>query len=129
MFGCYHCLPVQVIGSMGLVGAVAYLFMFRERIKTLLSSPDKEYSAIVLFSYLGLLYMSMVNPGIFCPVVYGLQLAVYFISAERADESPAEAQNAEPQKVEKPVPQAETKAPSSAAEIAPENQTEKRSER
>ncbi len=86
MFGCYHCLPVQVVGSMGLFGVAAYLYMLKERLMALRRAPDKEYAAIVLFSYLGLLYMSLVNPGIFCPVVYGLQLAMYFISAERSGE-------------------------------------------
>ena len=85
MFGCYHCLPVQVVGSMGLVGVAAYLFMLVVRVLALRRAPDQEYAAIVFFSYLGLLFMSLVNPGIFCPVVYGLQLAIYFISAERSE--------------------------------------------
>ena len=86
MFGCYHCLPVQVVGSMGLVGVAAYLYMLKARFSALRRAPDKEYAAIVFFSYLGLVYMSFVNPGIFCPVVYGLQLAIYYISAERSGE-------------------------------------------
>ena len=53
------------------------------------AAQDKEYAAIVLFSYLGLVYMSLVNPGIFCPLVYGLQLVVYFISAEKSGEIPS----------------------------------------
>lgn len=88
MFGCYHCLPVQVVGSMGLFGAVAYLYMFHERLAALDRSSDREFSAVVLFSYLGILWMSLVNPGIFCPLVYGVQTAVYFIAAERAPDSP-----------------------------------------
>ena len=88
MFGCYHCLPVQVVGSMGLFGAAAYLYMFRERIRLLKRSKDKEFAATVLFSYVGLLWISLVNPGIFCPVVYGLQLTVYFIAAERTGDFP-----------------------------------------
>lgn len=87
MFGCYHCLPVQIVGSMGLFGAAAYAFMLKERLTALSKAPDGEYASIVLFSYLGLLFMSLVNPGIFCPVVYGLQLAIYFISAERSGEN------------------------------------------
>ena len=88
MFGCYHCLPVQVVGSMGLVGVAAYLFMFKERLATLQRSKDREFAFAVFFSYLGLLWISLVEPGIFCPVVYGLQLAMYFIAAERAEEIP-----------------------------------------
>ena len=87
MFGCYHCLPVQVVGSLGLFGVAAYLFMFRERLATLQRGRNTEFSVAVFLSYLGLLWISMVNPGIFCPVVYGLQIAVYFIAAERADEN------------------------------------------
>ena len=86
MFGCYHCLPVQVIGSMGLVGVAAYLYMFRERLVTLKSGGDGDFSEVVLFSYLGLLWISLVNPGIFCPVVYGVQLAICFIAAEHNGE-------------------------------------------
>ena len=87
MFGCYHCLPVQIVGSLGLVGVAAYLFMFRERLSVLSKGKNAAFSDAVLFSYLGLLWISLVNPGIFCPVVYGLQLAVYFIAAERGDEN------------------------------------------
>lgn len=87
MFGCYHCFPVQVVGSMGLFGVAAYLYMFRERTVLLFRAPSKAFSAAVFFSYLGLLWISLVEPGIFCPVVYGLQLAIYFIAAERAETS------------------------------------------
>jgi len=92
MFGCYHCLPVQIVGSMGLFGVVAYLYMFRERLRTLKRSHDPVFAATVLFSYLGILLMSLVNPGIFCPVVYMLQLNLYFIAAERV---PDKAKNPE----------------------------------
>ena len=85
MFGCYHCLPVQIIGSLGLVGLAAYLFMFRTRVRVLRAAPDREYSTVVFLSYLGILYMSLVNPGIFCPLIYGVQLIIYFISAEKCD--------------------------------------------
>ena len=87
MFGCYHCLPVQIVGSMGLFGVAAYLYMFRERMRALKNAQDKPFAVTVLFSYLGLLWISLVNPGIFCPVVYGLQLAVYFIAAEKAGDT------------------------------------------
>ena len=87
MFGCYHCLPVQVIGSMGLFGAAAYLIMLRERMRVLREGKDSEYAAVIMLSYLGLIYISLVDPGIFCPVVYGVQLAVYFISAESIGEA------------------------------------------
>ena len=76
MFGCYHCLPVQIIGSLGLVGLAAYLFMFRTRVRVLRAAPDREYSTVVFLSYLGILYMSLVNPGIFCPLIYGVQLII-----------------------------------------------------
>ena len=88
MFGCYHCLPAQVVGSMGLFGVAAYLFMFRERLSVLSRGRNAAFSSAVFFSYLGLLWISLVNPGIFCPVVYGVQLAIYFIAAERCDETP-----------------------------------------
>ena len=88
MFGCYHCLPVQVVGSMGLFGVAAYLYMFKERLSVLSKGQNAEFSATVFFSYLGLLWISLVNPGIFCPVVYGLQIAIYFIAAERREEIP-----------------------------------------
>ena len=88
MFGCYHCLPVQVVGSLGLVGVAAYLYMFKERISSLQKCKNAPFASAVFFSYFGLLWISMVEPGIFCPVVYGLQLAVYFIAAERSPEFP-----------------------------------------
>lgn len=83
MFGCYHCLPVQVVGSMGLLGAAAYLFMLRARVASLRAGKNEEFCTAVFLSYLGILWISLVDPGIFCPVVYGVQLAVYFVAAER----------------------------------------------
>ena len=83
MFGCYHCLPVQIVGSMGLVGAAAYLFMFHARVTLLRQGKPRDFCTAVFLSYAGILWISLVDPGIFCPVVYGVQLAVYFVAAEK----------------------------------------------
>jgi len=79
---------VQIVGSMGLVGVVAYAYMFRQRISLLRGCKDRDFALAVFFSYLGILQISLVEPGIFCPLVYGLQITMYFIAAERAEETP-----------------------------------------
>lgn len=78
----YHCSPVQVIGSMGSVGAVAYIYLFTRRIK-LFAKKLTFFSVIIFISYIGLELMSLVNPGIFSPFPYLFMATLYFVIMEK----------------------------------------------
>ncbi|MCR5149848.1 MAG: hypothetical protein K6B52_01320 [Clostridiales bacterium] len=77
----YHCSPAQVIGSMGIVGIAAYSFLIYKRIKLYLSHRSLFTSSLLL-SYVGLMLMSLVNPGIFAPVPYLFLMTVFFAFIE-----------------------------------------------
>ena len=77
----YHMMPFQIIGSLGLVGALAYGYQFFGRIRLIFQKPSP--SALTLgLSYAGILLMSMVNPGEFCPIPYELLAVLLFIFLE-----------------------------------------------
>ncbi len=63
----YHNALIQIISSMGLLGILAYGWMFALRVRTLWRSRRSSFACAAALSYLGILMMSMTNPGIFCP--------------------------------------------------------------
>ncbi len=63
----YHNAVIQIISSMGLAGVVSYGWMFALRVRTLWRGRNSGFACAVALSYLGILMMSMTNPGIFCP--------------------------------------------------------------
>ena len=77
----YHMMIPQVIGSMGLIGVAAYGFQIIQRIKLALTKPS-WWSLCLGISYLGILLMSQVNPGEFCPVPYEVLTVLLFILQE-----------------------------------------------
>lgn len=75
----YHMMIPQVVASMGSVGILAYGFQFflqaRSTVLPLRKNKDTEQRGLVLTlvcCYLGVLLMSQVNPGLFCPLPYAL---------------------------------------------------------
>lgn len=80
----YHCSPIQIIGSFGLVGVAAYVFLFVERIRTLVKNFT-FFNLMVFASYMGLELMSIVNPGIFAPFPYLFLVTIYFVIIERCN--------------------------------------------
>ena len=78
----YHMMIPQVIGSMGLIGVVAYGFQVLQRCK-LIFTKTSSWSLVLGISYLGILMMSQVNPGEFCPLPFGLLTVLLFILQER----------------------------------------------
>lgn len=74
----YHVFPAQVIGSMGLIGVLAWGWQLYVRARLSFSVWRREAFALPL-CYLGLFLMSMVNPGEFCPIPYAM-LAVWFFA-------------------------------------------------
>ncbi|MBQ2805672.1 MAG: O-antigen ligase family protein [Clostridia bacterium] len=79
----FHMFPAQVLGAMGICGVLAwgYQLFVRARLALRLRKDD---SFVFPLCYLGLLLMSMVNPGEFCPLPYGIVAVALFVVAENA---------------------------------------------
>lgn len=81
----YHMMIPQVVASMGSVGILAYGFQFflqtRSTVLPLCKTKDTEERGLILTlacSYIGVLLMSQVNPGLFCPLPYALLGVIIF---------------------------------------------------
>lgn len=77
----YHMMIPQIVGSFGLVGVVAYSYQIYGRISLIFKKIDRTSMALGL-SYLGILLMSQVNPGEFCPLPYGALAVIIFVLLE-----------------------------------------------
>ncbi len=78
----YHMMIPQVIASMGILGIFAYGYQIIGRVWAVI----KKFSPYVLtlgLSYFGMLLMSQVNPGEFCPLPYALMVVMLFIMIEQ----------------------------------------------
>lgn len=87
--GCivfYHNCIMQVVGSMGLVGIAAYLWLVSERVK-LMWQTRKSSMIILSLSYVGIMLMSLVNPGIFCPFPEAAAVVLMFAVMEQKNEN------------------------------------------
>lgn len=78
----YHMMIPQIVGSMGMVGIVAYGYQLVGRLRLMLARIT-PYTVTLSLSYIGLFLMSQVNPGEFCPLPYELLAVVIFILLER----------------------------------------------
>ncbi len=78
----YHMMIPQIIGSMGLIGVVAYSFQTFVRAKLIFTKKD-AWSLCLGLSYLGVFLMSQVNPGEFCPIPFQLLAVLLFIFQEQ----------------------------------------------
>ncbi len=79
----YHNLPAQVMGSMGMLGIVAYGVLIHDRV-SLLRSGHNAWSNMLGLCYLGMLMVSMVNPGEFCPFPNAVMMTMAFAAVEEA---------------------------------------------
>ncbi len=77
----YHMYVAQIIGSFGIVGIVAFGNMVLHRFSLFLREPN-TFKLTLGLSYIGVLLMSMVNPGEFCPIPYELMTVLIFILLE-----------------------------------------------
>lgn len=77
----YHMMIPQVFGSMGLAGVAAYGYQFFGRIK-LIFKKKTAWTVVLGLSYLGILAMSQVNPGEFCPLPFQLLTVLLFVFLE-----------------------------------------------
>ena len=80
----YHMMIPQIIGSLGTVGVIAYLYQFVNRFSIIRRSFN-IYNATLALSYIGVLMMSQVNPGYFCPIPYELLAVMFFTFAESGE--------------------------------------------
>lgn len=78
----YHMMIPQVVGSMGLVGIFAYGYQIYGRVR-LIFKRKSAWSLVLGISYLGILMMSQVNPGEFCPLPFELLTVLLFIFLEQ----------------------------------------------
>lgn len=82
----YHCAPIQVCASFGIVGVVAYGYQFIKR-NVLIWRKATLFNMTIFLSYISLEMMSLVNPGIFCPIPYLLYITLFMVVVEKcADE-------------------------------------------
>lgn len=79
----YHSSPFQIIGSFGCAGVIAFVFQFITR-NRIFWSRVSYFTLATYISYAGILMMSLVNPGEFCPLPYELLVVMMFAIIERS---------------------------------------------
>ncbi len=77
----YHNSVLQVMASLGLVGCAAYLWQFVQRVRLLWLKRSKD-AFVTSISYIGIMLMSMTNPGLFCPMPTAVLLVIMFAVVE-----------------------------------------------
>lgn len=80
----YHCEPIQIAASLGTVGIIAYIIQFVRR-NVLIWRKVTLFNITVFISYMGLELMSLVNPGIFCPLPYLMLITMLLVIVEKCD--------------------------------------------
>ena len=81
----YHCEPIQIAGSFGTVGIIAFIYQFIKR-NILIWKKATLFNMTIFLSYISLELMSLVNPGILCPVPYLLLITIFMIIVEKCDD-------------------------------------------
>lgn len=85
----YHLFVAQVAGGLGIAGILAWGYQLLVRFRLAFAARGRASFAWGL-CYLGLLAMSMINPGEFCPVPYAFLAVAFFVMLERHDPKPFE---------------------------------------
>lgn len=78
----YHCEPIQIAASFGVLGIGAFVYQFIKRL-SLIWKKATLFNMTVFLSYFSLEMMSLVNPGIFCPMPYLLLIVIFLIVVEK----------------------------------------------
>ena len=81
----YHCEPIQIAGSFGIVGIIAFVYQFIKR-NSLIWKKSTLFNMTIFLSYISLELMSLVNPGILCPMPYLLLVVIFMIVLEKCDD-------------------------------------------
>ena len=84
----YQNAPIQVMGSMGILGIAAYMYQFTKRIMTLFRKID-PYTPVFALSFAGTIMISMIEPGEFMPIPFGLITVFSFLLIDNAEEEKA----------------------------------------
>ena len=79
-----HNYILQILGSLGIVGALAYGYQLVARIRLMFSRIDFFRGALSL-CYLGIFSISMLQPGEFCPMPYELLAVCLFVFLEMTE--------------------------------------------
>jgi uncharacterized membrane protein YobD (UPF0266 family) len=66
------------------VGIVAYAYQFIKR-NMLIWRKATLFNMTIFLSYVSLEMMSLVNPGVFCPVPYLLFVTLFMVVVEKSD--------------------------------------------
>ena len=78
----YHNTVLQVLGSLGIVGAIAYIYQYINRATTCLGRKPNNYSWCVFLSWGAFSMMAMVNAGDFMPVPDAIIVVLLLTTAE-----------------------------------------------
>lgn len=84
----YHIFISQVVGGLGICGILAWSYQLYTRFCLALRARRSHEFGFAL-CYLGLFFMSMVNPGEFCPVPYAFLAVCFFAALENHVEQDA----------------------------------------
>ncbi len=81
----YHCEPIQIAASFGVVGIIAFVNQFIKRNMLIWKRPTL-FNMTVFLSYISLEMMSLVNPGILCPMPYLMLVTLFLVIVEKCDD-------------------------------------------
>lgn len=84
----YHNVVIQIMGSLGALGIIAYGWLVSTRI-ALLCRKRTAFTWAIALGYLGMLMVSMTNPGIICPLPNAALMMVAFAVIEAATDDTA----------------------------------------
>lgn len=80
----YHCEPIQIAASFGSVGIVAFVYQLIKR-NVLIWRKATLFNMTIFLSYISLEMMSLVNPGILCPLPYLMLITLFMVVVEKCD--------------------------------------------
>ena len=83
----YHSTPFQIIGSMGLVGILAYCYYYVYRCVILWKNRKSKFNVCIALSFIGFELLALVNPGTFCPLPYVAMMTCIFTVFEKMNGS------------------------------------------
>ncbi len=78
----YHSAPLQIVGSLGILGILAYGYQFYAQGRILLTAKNR-FACSVALSILFLWGMSIVNPGVFAPVPFAMSIPLSLTVVEK----------------------------------------------
>ncbi len=81
----YHCEPIQIAASFGIVGILAFGYQFIKR-NILIWKKATLFNMTIFLSYISLEMMSLVNPGILCPMPYLMLITLFMVVVEKCDD-------------------------------------------